>query len=245
MMTLNSTPRFCIGVDIADRTFVATILNSQSRLTNTVPPFEQSPDGVRAFVRWLHSHHAYRRSTAIAMETTGVFGQRLCIHLRTEGYGVSVIDAARIAGERRRSQPNSDRHDRYDIADYLSRHWDEVPRWAPREPVLMECDALLGMREHVVKMRTQSQNRKKALGRGLTPHPGVIAMLQQPIEYVTGNSKDIERQLKQTLQEHAPLERAKELLDSIPRVSSWLSISRLRKLLQLAQAPAVSASSCS
>ena len=111
-MTLTSTPRFCIGVDIADRTFVATVLDSRSRLTNTAPPFEQSPDGFRAFVDWLPQQRAYRRSTVIAMETTGVFGQRLCMHLLTEGYRVSVIDAARIAGERRRSQPKSDRLDR-------------------------------------------------------------------------------------------------------------------------------------
>ena len=161
------------------------------------------------------------------METTGVFGQRLCMHLLTEGYRVSVIDAARIAGERRRSQPKSDRLDSYYIADYLSRHSDEVSLWAPREPVFIELDAMLGTREHLVKMRTQLRNRKGAVGKGIAPHAGMIAILQQYIESLTMTMKEMERQLRQKLQEHAPLERAKELLDSIPGVDLLLAVNIL------------------
>src|ERR1039457_86623 len=159
MIKLKSAPRFCVGIDLADRTFAVTLLNSQTRLTQHVPPFEQSPEGFQSLIRWLRQRRAYSRSTVIAMETTGVFGERLCMHLRTERYRITVIDAARIAGERRRSQPKSDRIDSYYIADYLSRHWDEVELWTPRETVFADLDAMLGTREQLVKARTQFQNR--------------------------------------------------------------------------------------
>ena len=76
-------------------------------------------------------------------------------------------------------------------------------------------------------MRTQLRNRKGAVGKGIAPHAGMIAILQQYIESLTMTMKEIERQLRQKLQEHAPLERAKELLDSIPGVDLLLAVNIL------------------
>lgn len=221
--TLKSAPRFCVGIDLSDRTFSVTLLNSKTRLTHQMPSFEQSPEGFHAFIRWLCQHRAYSRSTVIAMETTGVFGERLCLHLRTNGYRVTVIDAARIAGERRRSQPKSDRYDSQYIADYLSRHWDEISLWMPREAVFSDLDAMLGTREQLVKARTQFRNRLGAMKKGAAPHEGMMALLQQQIDRLKEAVREIEKQMSQKLQENAPLERAKELLDSIPGVSLLLA----------------------
>ena len=223
MTTLPSVPRYCVGIDLADLTFTVTLLNSQTRAKHSAPPFEQSPEGFRAFLQWLHQLRAIRRSTVIAMETTGVFGERLCMHLRSKGYRVSVIDAARIAATRRRSQPKSDPQDSYYIADYLARHWDEVSLWKPREAVFAELDAMLGTRELLVKSRTQLANRLGAVKKGATPHAGMMAILQQQIEHLAEAVRAIEQQVRQTLADHAPLERAKDLLDSIPGVNLLLA----------------------
>jgi hypothetical protein len=95
-MTLRSLPRYCIGIDLADRTFVASVYHSRTGEYHTAAAFAQSEEGFAAFVFWLRSLGITSRSSVIGMETTGVLSQKLCYYLQAQRWRIVVEDAARI-----------------------------------------------------------------------------------------------------------------------------------------------------
>ena len=226
-MLQKKVPVNCVGIDLADRTFVATILRPKTRCIATSGSFTRNADGLRGFLQWLRLHNVTVRSTVIAMETTGVLSQLVCDRLSSAGFQVTVIDAARIARTRRPSQPKSDGADSLLIADYLARHFDTIKTWQPLPPILAELDALMSFRELRVKMRTQVKNQGKARGKALLIPKGLIERDEILINLYTQDIKSIEREIRRLIKEDQRLYRMLQCLDSVPGVDLLLAANLL------------------
>jgi transposase len=213
-----NAPHFIIGVDIADRTFVATILADGQR-TATSTAFEQSIKGFDLFIAWMQSHHVTRRSSIVAMETTGVYSQQLCLHLVRTRFRVTVIDAASIARHRSPSRPKSDPADSCAIAEYLYRYPDKVQPWQPKAPALQELSTLLSLREIYIRNRTALKNHRHAMLRAATVHEGARLSITAQIDGATLAIKQLDLQIKQVIQADPVLKQKAELLCTIPGLS--------------------------
>jgi hypothetical protein len=93
---MKTVPAICVGIDLSDKTFVASILWTKDGLYQTSQEFDRSESGCTAFRGWLKHHKVRSKGTAIAMETTGNLSQVVC-HALVDHFHLSVIDAARIA----------------------------------------------------------------------------------------------------------------------------------------------------
>jgi transposase len=223
-MHLKSAPRFCVGIDLSDRTFVATI----DAATISAPrSFEQSESGFEAFHQWLRGHKAHPRSTVIAMETTGVLGERLCQFLLAHRYRATVIDAARIASQRRLSQPKTDRTDSVAIAAYLRRFYDTVTLWQPREAIVEELRAMLSTREQLVRAATALANHATSVGKGAHPQKELIALVRQQVAELRSKITRIELQIRERIAQHPVFEQCRKLLSTIPGVKLLLATNML------------------
>jgi transposase len=216
--TTIKAPRFVIGVDIADRTFVATILTDGQR-TATSTAFEQSTKGFDLFVVWMQSHKVTQRSSIVAMETTGVYSQHLCLHLLRTRFRVTVIDAASIARHRPPSRPKSDPGDSHAIAEYLYRYPEKIQPWQPKAPELQQISTLLSLRELYIRNRTALKNHRHALLRAATVHDGARLSIDAQIDGATIAIKQLDSQIKQVIQADPVLKRKTELLCTIPGLS--------------------------
>src|SRR5579864_7302881 len=141
-MSTKTAPQYCVGIDLSDKTFIASLLHTRSGDTHTSTPFPRTEDGCASFVKWMQLHRALKRSTLVAMETTGVLSQLVCHHLAQHGYAVTVIQATRIARSRPASRPKNDATDSLLIADYLSRHLDQITLWTPTPDVIEQLNTL-------------------------------------------------------------------------------------------------------
>jgi transposase len=217
-MPLKSAPHYCVGVDIADRTFVASILIPKTGETQSHTPFEQTAAGFESFVVWLREHRAQCRSTVIAMETTGVLGEKLCLYVLGRGYRVTVIDAASIARQRPPSRAKTDRNDSLAIAEYLFRFPDKIQLWKPKEPIFQQINALLSTREQLVKQHTALVNHRKSAAKAAELPTDVLAVVDDVIATLKAKIQLLTKSLRATIQQHPAIEQFCALLDGIPSV---------------------------
>ena len=218
--------RFAVGVDIANRSFVATILTA-GQWTATSSAFAQSDTGFKAFIQWLTVHGITRRSSIIGMETTGVYSQRLCLHLLKERFTVTVIDAASIARHRAPSQPKSDPADSRAIAEYLFRYPDKAHRWQPKAPELQQLATLLSLRELYVRNRTAAKNHRHAQTRAAAVVPAALQSVNSQIDALSQEIKHIEAEIKRVVKAHPELQRKVDLLCTMPGVQLLFAVNFL------------------
>lgn len=226
-----AAPAFCVGVDIANTTFVARIFNGLDDRRNKAPQtFSQDPNGFADFVLWLDKAGVTTHNSVIGMETTGVLTRGLCTYLYLRQYSVRVIDAATIARHRSPSRPKSDPADSDAIVEYLHRYYDRLQPWKPRETVFEHIQQLLSQRELLVRQRTALKNHNKShqraglnLNQDQMPIELVSTMNLDMIAMFSANIKIVEQALVELLKAHPDLDEMRRLLSSIPGIQMLAS----------------------
>ena len=76
--------KFSIGIDLANLTFVASVLIHQSNDYIT-KPFNNDEAGFKDFVKWMKKSKVTTGNSVIVMESTGVYSEKLCNFLYEKG----------------------------------------------------------------------------------------------------------------------------------------------------------------
>jgi transposase len=216
-----TAPRYAIGVDIADRTFVATIL-TDGQWTAT-SQFEQTTRGFELFLLWMRNHHVTHRSSIVAMETTGVYSQHLCLHLIKNRVRVTVIDAASIARHRSPSRPKSDPADSRAIAEYVYRYPDTIKSWRPKAPELQRLSTLLSLRELYVRNRTATINHRGAMVRAAFVFDDILQSIDGRIATDDSAIEQLDQMIEEVIDSHPSLKQKATLLRSIPGIGLFFA----------------------
>ncbi|HZK76813.1 MAG TPA: transposase, partial [Candidatus Kapabacteria bacterium] len=151
----------------------------------------------------------------------------LCYFLQAHRYRATVIDAARIASQRRRSQPKTDYTDSMAIAAYLRRYFDTVTLWQPREAIVEELRAMLSTREQLVQHATALANHATSVSKGAHPHAEMIAIARQQVTNLRAQVQAIEQQIRERIAQHPVFDQCCTLLSSIPGVKLLLAANML------------------
>ena len=222
-MQLRSLPRFCVGIDLADRTFVASIYFTRTGAIQTASAFSQSEEGFAAFVAWLKSHRLTPRFSVIGMETTGVLSQKLCTYLHAATWRIVVEDAARIKRSLSSARPKNDTADSRAIASYLARFWDRLTLWEPAHPALERIRILLSTREHLVQICTAHQNVCRSQAKAALVLEDELVFLRQQIYVLKEQIKTITTQIRQIIAQHESFEQLYCLMTSLPGIQTLLA----------------------
>lgn len=225
-MKKKTAPLFCIGVDIAAETFVASVLHRDTGELSASREFAQTPEAYEAFASWVADYHHRKSSLLFVMESTGNFSHKLCYWLFEHGYRISVADAFRISRSDRPNHPKNDHADSRRIAEYGMRHFDQLPRWKPADPVLARLNKLLGLRELHVRVNTMYRNQLSALRYEIAPHDDLRHLLAEDIALRKQKIAMIEKKIIDLIKEHERFHAAARLICSAPGCG-WLFAANL------------------
>lgn len=201
-----------IGIDISKNTFhVSGIYDPQTPLFGGMQ-FNNTSDG---FVEFLHFVD-FRLDVVMCMESTGVYGEKLCHHLYNSGYAIH-IEPPQYVRRAFRLKTKSDKVDSRMIAEYAYRFADQLHPWTPQDHLIEQIRTLLNNRELFQKERTAHKNMLKAIeakeSQELTHYH------QEAIEFFQRTTKELDGTLRKLIQfQHNDVITGFECVLSVPGV---------------------------
>lgn len=211
-----------IGIDISKKTFHASgIYNPQTPIFEGIQ-FNNTSDG---FVEFLHFID-FCSDVVLCMESTGVYGEKLCHHLYYSGFAIHV-EPPQYVRRAFRLKRKSDRVDSRMIAEYAFRFRDQLHAWTPQHETLEQLRTLLNNREVFQRSKTAHKNMLKALKE--KEIQGFDHYHQEAIDYIQKTTKDIDDKLKAIVKTtNIDVQTSFDMLLSIPGVgwqwAAWFFI---------------------
>jgi transposase len=167
-----------------------------------------TPEGFAALMAFFAKHGVTQLHACV--EATGIYWEGVAEHLIDVGFVVSVVNPAQIKafGGARLVRTKTDKADARLIADFCAV---QAPApWQPPSPALRELRALVARRQALDAMRTQEKNR---LG---VARETVRAGITQHLDYLEQAIAEIERRIREKIDNDPDLKQQRELLDSVP-----------------------------
>lgn len=222
--------RLFVGVDIAAATATVACLTSDGA---PMCPFtiDQAAHGFATLQQRLLAGGCQPREVLVVMEATGSYWLMLATTLAQAGFAVAIINPAQAhhfakALLRRAKTDAIDAQTLAQLAALL-----RPPRWTPPPAVYHEVQQRLVQRDTLLRLRTQVTNQLHALDQ----HPVVVASVRQRLEELlqtlTAQIKEVEQELKVALRQDAAWAVIAERLHAIPGIgfvtAAWLLVATL------------------
>lgn len=149
---------FVLGLDVGLCDLYARLLDvpaqGQPVALGDVCIFANLPAGHQELHAWLQTHGAVPALTAVVMESTGVYWERIAVDLHDAGFAVSVVNAAQIKyfAKSLLRRGKTDKMDAELIARYGATM--RPACWTPTDACLESLRALVHERDAVVELIT-------------------------------------------------------------------------------------------
>ena len=233
-----STPLdFCVGLDVSRDTLDACLLQGSSKPRHK--QFLNDDKGFAALKQWAHQH-SDGACEHFCLEATGSYSMGVALYLAQHEQRVSVVNPARIRffGLCQRQGNKTDKADAALIALFCQR--ERPALWRAASPAVQLLLALVRRLHALGELATQEQNRLSA------PHqpPEVVASLRRVLEFLQGEIKSVQSQIRAHIKAHEGLRRDVQLLQSIPGVgekTAWDILAELPDINQFDSAQSVAA----
>lgn len=151
-------PSVSIGVDLAKDKFDVILIGSAPKTRRRT--FDNAPAGFAAFENWAGDFGAFPSNTRVTLESTGRYGERLCVHLHKGGWTLHVVNPARIAAFAKSlgHRSKTDLLDAEAIARFGLAQADTLAAWSPADPRIMALRGMLRRRAQLREMATMEKN---------------------------------------------------------------------------------------
>lgn len=212
-----------VGVDVSkDKVDVAS---SDGALVETWP---QLPEALSDLAERLAALPVHR----VLIEATGGYESALVHALHAKGLPVVLIEPkrARHFAKGLGRKAKTDRIDAVFLARMAQIGVDDVPLWQPREPLRAELRGLVQRRDHVLDVLGQEQRRVR------TAQPRALASLQRHIDFLRGELRDIEAEIRSLLAEDDELAQAAACLEQVEGVGRVTAVTLLAEVPELGHA---------
>lgn len=217
---------FFVGVDIANKTFVSTILvNPSSSFLSQ--EFSNNEDGFNSFHQWLNANNVNESNSVIIMETSGVYTERLCYFMQNKNYLLCVENALKVKKAFDETKSRNDFIDSRKIAEYGYRFSDKLKIWSPPESVVEQIKTLLSLRELIVEHITANKNGLKAVEKKYNNQEMAISIYQNIIDNLNNQITEIEKEIDRLISTNSNLHLKYELVKSVPGIGKLFSLNLL------------------
>ncbi|MBE0642310.1 MAG: IS110 family transposase [Bacteroidales bacterium] len=141
-MQCTTLPRQILGIDVSKKTLDFCELSGKRRASHVI---ENDAGAIEAFLE------SYKVSeTVIAMENTGRYNWALYEVLAQKEFIVYVLNPIHLHKSLGLVRGKDDKIDAYRVAEYTSRHLDQLQRWQPEDDDVQELKLLLNERNQLV-----------------------------------------------------------------------------------------------
>jgi transposase len=193
-----------LGIDVGKQYIDCELLGDKratKKVTNSVRGFEQ-------VVAWLRNRKI--ESVHACMEATGGWSEELAFFLHEHGHLVSIINPMQIRafGQSELSRTKTDKADAGLIARFCAAM--HPPAWEPPKPAERRLKQLVRRRRSLVEMRTQEENRLESPGTE-NVRDSILGM----IDVLDDQIKELDAQIKATIDEDDDLKGKRDLIESI------------------------------
>jgi len=205
-----ATTRHTLGIDIAKASYQVSLKRTDGKRRQK--SVRNTPAGHAALIEWLHRHadapvHA-------CLESTGTYAEDVATALIEAGHQVSIVNPAAVKAfaQSQLRRTKTDGVDADVLADFCATMTPAL--WTPWPVEVRALQGLVRRRDAVQDMLTQERNRQAA--GGLTT--SVAASLARMIEVLEAELADLDRQIRNHLDQHPTLRAQRDLLSTIPGI---------------------------
>ena len=205
-----------IGIDLSKDVFHASGLYTPQKTSFQGVEFLNSEKGFIDFLNFLFDMNLSSDSLLVCMESTGVYGERLCHYLHKVGFSV-FSEPPQYVRRAFRLKRKTDRVDSQMIAEYAFRFCDQLHRWKPQDKLIEQVRTLLNNREIFQKGQTAHKNILRALGQ--KEIQDLDNYHEETISFFSDRMKEIDDKLKALIKDaDQDVRTGFEMLLSIPGV---------------------------
>ncbi len=202
-----------IGIDPAAETFTAAGYGD-----GTPQCFDNTAEGIAAFLAWLDGQGLTPETTHICLENTGVYSETLCYGLYDQGWPLSLIEPLKVWRAFNKSRPKTDALDSRKIAEYGARYRDKLALWQPNMTIVEQIKVLLSTREQLVEQKTALINSRKALARKVVQTPAANTTLETTVGYLKQQIKALEAEIRRLIDQHPTMAQMVSIIITAPGI---------------------------
>jgi len=197
-----------LGIDIAKAKFDVCLLHEEKQEKKV---FKNNEAGFEELRCWLEPWS--KAEGKIVMEASGNYGKALLRYLAEQGYWVAQVNPARIKGYAQ-SRMLRNKNDRLDAAliAHFAKTQEDLRHW---EALSEEEESLKEMVRHLNDLKASQQQEKNRL-EAQPSSAKVRESLQKHLAFLEEQIKDLEKLIRQHVNQYPDLKRQKDLLTSIP-----------------------------
>ena len=193
-----------LGIDVGKQFIDCELLGDKratKKVTNSVRGFEQ-------VVAWLRNRKIEK--VHACMEATGGWSDELAFFLHEHGHTISIVNPMQIRafGQSELSRTKTDKADASLIARFCVAM--NPPAWEPPKPAERRLKQLVRRRRSLVEMRAQEENRLESPGT-----ENVRDSILSVIDVLEEQIKELDTQIKATIDEDDDLKGKRDLIESI------------------------------
>jgi transposase len=235
--TLEQLPTVWIGLDVSKDTLDACLLRpNDKRLSKQ---FANDASGHAKLLRWVEQLAPQSRAH-FCLEATGSYSNGVALYLAEAEQLVSVVNPARIHffGKGQGQGNKTDKADATLIALFCRKETPEL--WRAASPEVRWLVALVRRLHSVGELLVQEKNRLQAPGQPAA----VVQSLESSIAFLESETKRLQKQIRDHINQNPDLKRDSKLLQSIPGVgelTAWDILAELPDVSQFDSAQSVAA----
>ena len=216
-----NNPFYVLGIDIGKDSFTASLYHVP---TNTHQVFSGSMRSAsRRILQWLLKQGVDARQTILALEATGVYGERLCYELATNGCTLYVLHPTDVRRSMRHPERKSDPDDSRHIATLIAERYRQLTVWAPKLEVVDRIKTLLAERRQIVTMMVQTKNALHAAALKQHRVAELEARDRERLAFLKTQRTAIEQQIDALATSDPQVHEANTMLRSTPQVGRLLA----------------------
>ena len=215
---------FFVGVDVAKHTLEACkLVDGKHRCRK----FDNSPFGFRSLLNWIQES-SHEQPVHLAMEATGRYHLALAHFAWANQLHVYVLNPQRLKhyAKSQPRRPKTDREDAKMMADYVSKHLEQLHAYEPPREAVATLRELVRRREQLIKMLKQERNRICELDE---QHP-IYSSLSKMIDILGQERDEIDAKIDTLIQQDQELAESYKRLRTIPQVGRVLAMSVLAEM---------------
>jgi transposase len=212
-------PIYFLGIDIGKEKFHAAVTVDGINFHDQ--EVRNTSASIKDYFQQLKTKFSFNsKNLIVCIEHTGVYSYPLLDWLTRKGISVYVEPALRIKQSQGMQRGKNDKLDSTRIAKYLFKNHSELKLWQPKREVIQQLQALLVIRERLVRAKTQFEVPVKESGEfiGKTIRQMSIANCKATISAIRKDIKKVDAEISALVKQDPQLDVQVKLASSVTGV---------------------------
>lgn len=213
--------KYFIGIDVSKNELDFAVIESNKVLFHSEVINDKK--GIENFIKQLKKQTDFTYANSLfCMEFTGIYNNFVLSFLSSQNALIWVENARQIKDSMGTIRGKTDKLDSILIAQYAYKNRENPRIWTPKRDIIVQLDRLTAIRLRLVNavktLETPLSDSKEFIGK--IAHKEATNACQDSIDALKKDIKNIEKQIKELIQQDDELKHLFEIITSIKGVST-------------------------